>query len=64
MPMNIQKTAAEKKLRTAPSSKFSAVRIDKDSTAEEKNLAVRELMRDLENLNRKNQSVTVILVND
>lgn len=62
--MNIQKTAAEKTLRTAPSNKFSAVRIDKDSTPADKTTALKEVVKDVERLTKKNQSVTVILVTE
>ena len=63
--MKIQKSAAAKTLLSATSNRFSAVRIDKDSTPDDKRIALREVVRDVEKLTRKsNQSVTVILVTD
>ena len=62
--MNLQKSAAEKTLRSASNNKYNAVRIDKDSTLADKTVALKELVKDVEKLTRKNQSVTIIVVSD
>jgi len=62
--MHLQKSAAEKTLRSASNNKDNAVRIDKDSTLADKTVALKELVKDVEKLTRKNQSVTIIVVSD
>ena len=62
--MHLQKPAAEKTLRSASNNKYNAVRIDKDSTLADKTSVLKELVKDVEKLTRKNQSVTIIVVSD
>ena len=62
--MNLQKSAAEKTLRSASKNKYNAVRIDKDATPADKSSELKELVRDVEKLTRRNQSVTIIVVSD
>ena len=62
--MHLQKSAAEKIVKSATRNNYSAVRIDKDSTLEYKALAQREIVKDVEKLIRKNRSVTIIVITD
>jgi hypothetical protein len=64
MTMNLQKNAAEKALKFAPISKYSAVRIDKNATSSDKTTLLKEVIRDIEKITKSQQSVTLILVTD
>ena len=62
--MNLQKSAAEKVLRSASNNKYNAMRIDRDAMPTDKSSVLKEVVRDVEKLTRRNQSVTIIIVSD
>ena len=62
--MRLQKTAALKTLRSASNNKYNAVRVDKDATPADKSFVLKEVVKDIEKLTRRKQSVTIIVVSD
>lgn len=62
--MNLQKSAAERMLRLASNKKYNGVRIDKDAMPADKSSELNKLVKNVEKLTRKNQSVTIIVVSD
>lgn len=62
--MNITKPAAEKALRAAAPGRCHAVRIDADSTSDDKQRVMKETFREIESRTKRKQSVTLILVTE
>tara|TARA_B110000908_G_scaffold75173_1_gene90524 strand:+ start:826 stop:1014 length:189 start_codon:yes stop_codon:yes gene_type:complete len=61
--MNLQKSAAEKSLRYAQNNKFKAVRLDADATTIDRKDLSRAVIKDIEQLTKRNTSVTIIVIN-
>jgi hypothetical protein len=62
--MNIQKSAAEKSLRYAQNKKFKAVRLDADATTIDRKELSRAVIKDIEQLTKRNTSVTIIVIHN